>query len=975
MKNIKLIIQISVVTFGILFSVKSGYSQLISDHFFGENAWMPDTIGNSNACQQPPCILYGKLHKQWDNIKNSGSSIIRFGGIAPDRNMPTNYQYIKMIDSIRAKGMEPIIQVPFDNNRYTSQQAADIVKYINITKGKKIKYWIIANEPDLSYSYTTSAQIAKYFRPFASAMKAIDPTILIVGPECAWFNQSILTGLTTPNGPDDITGKDAAGRYYLDIISFHTYPFNGSQTRADVISKLTAPYSLNDNLTLLNTRVANCNATHNRTGAAMLKTAITEANINWQNSSTDNLNGVGANSFIGGQFIAEMMGIGMKNSLDFINIWSVVEGNSIVNNIGFIDGSTNKKKPLYHHFKLLADNFKGNYVHGTTNQINVKSFGSKNSQQTSVLILNEDQYKNYNFTVKLNTASIGASNELNININAGSPKEYTGVISNQSTTLLKFDAAGNLIEKTEYKLSGNADVNLPPTVKILASALTATITTAGATSFCEGGNTTLNANVGVGYTYQWKKDNIAIVGAINSSYIAASSGNYSVSITSAGITTSSPPETITILPGLIATITPQGTTSFIEGNSVVLNATTGTGYTYKWKKDNEFITGATAVSYTAAVAGSYQVEITSGICKALSPSVNVTIMPIAVITASSNVSFCAGGNVILIAKADTGYTFQWKKDNIAITGATDSSYTATLSGNYSVVVTKGGITNTSAGIAVTAMPVPLATITPLGSTTVCSGSVGLQANTGSGLTYQWKKDNNAITGATNYLYSATTSGSYQIRITQGSCTSWSAPIDLSIQSFKTPTITPDGPTAFCSGGKVVLYANTCSDYIYQWKKNGSNIKGATSSTYTATTSGNYQVKITSGSLVGWSAPLSITVSNCKPSGSMASKELTLDSTNVTSLSNEENMNANFEINVFPNPSNGEFTIQLNQENSSKNNIRIQLLNSTGQVVYHNNFSFLNGKEEINVRENIVPGLYILQIIDGNNIRTKRIVIN
>lgn len=462
MKNIKKIFQVSFLTVGLLFSVNSGYSQAISDHYFGENAWMPDTIGNYKACQEPPCILYGKLHKQWGNIKNSGTSIVRFGGIAPDKNMPTNYQYIKMIDSIRANGMEPIIQVPFHNFRYTAQQAAEIVRFINVTKGKKIKYWIIANEPDLVYSYTTAAQIAKYFRPFASAMKAIDPSILIIGPEISSFNQTIMNGLTTPNGPDDITGKDEAGRYYLDVISFHTYPFNGSQTRTQVISKLTAPYSLEANLVYLNTRVAACNTAHNRTGTSSLKTAITEANINWQNSSSDNLNGMGANSFIGGQFVAEMMGIGMKNGLDFINIWSVIEGNTTASNIGFIDPSTKNKKPLFYHFKLLADNFKGTYVHGVTNQANVKSFGSKDDQQVCVLIMNEDQTNNYNYVVNLNNGKSTTSG-LTININAGINREYIGTISNQSSTLLIFNSSGEIIKKYEYSLQENAMANLAPT--------------------------------------------------------------------------------------------------------------------------------------------------------------------------------------------------------------------------------------------------------------------------------------------------------------------------------------------------------------------------------------------------------------------------------------------------------------------------------------------------------------------------------
>ncbi|HXB40651.1 MAG TPA: T9SS type A sorting domain-containing protein [Bacteroidia bacterium] len=463
MKKLKKIIQSALLVISLLFSVENIQAQVISPHFFGQNAWMPDTIGNAAACTEPPCVLYGKLYQEWGNIKNSHASIIRFGGIAADKNIPTDYQYIRMIDSIRANGMEPVIQVPFRNYRYTAQQAADIVKFINVISGRHIKYWIIGNEPDLGYSYTSAAQIAAYIKPFSSAMKNTDPSILIIGPECAWFNQNIINGLTTPNGPDDITGKDSYGRYYIDIISFHTYPFDGTQSRDQVISKLTSAGSLQDNLIYLNTRIASCNNAHGRNGNSVLKTAITEANIDWQNNAGDNLYGVGASSFIGGQFWAEMMGIAMKNGVDFINFWSVAEGNSAASNIGYIDAGTNSKKPSYYHFKLMAENFNGNYVNGTTNQVNVKSFGSQNSQQTSVLILNEDLTTNYNCTVRLNTAAIAGNSALKININAGIANEYNEVVQSQSSVLLIFNSAGVLIKKYEYSLIGNAVANLEPT--------------------------------------------------------------------------------------------------------------------------------------------------------------------------------------------------------------------------------------------------------------------------------------------------------------------------------------------------------------------------------------------------------------------------------------------------------------------------------------------------------------------------------
>src|ERR1041384_11374 len=181
MKKISHILKLIIIALGIFFIGGKLDAQTIPAYFFGQNAWMPDTVGNAAACTDPPCIFNGNLHSQWGKIRDSRATLIRFGGIAADKNMPTNYQYIKMIDSIRAKGMEPIIQVSFHKYKYNAQQAAALVQYINVTKGRNIKYWSIGNEPDLEYGYTSSSQVAAYIKPFASAMKDVDPTILISG--------------------------------------------------------------------------------------------------------------------------------------------------------------------------------------------------------------------------------------------------------------------------------------------------------------------------------------------------------------------------------------------------------------------------------------------------------------------------------------------------------------------------------------------------------------------------------------------------------------------------------------------------------------------------------------------------------------------------------------------------------------------------------------------------------------------------
>ena len=59
-----------------------------------------------------------------------------------------------------------------------------------------------------------------------------------------------------------------------------------------------------------------------------------------------------------------------------------------------------------------------------------------------------------------------------------------------------------------------------------------------------------------------------------------------------------------------------------------------------------------------------------------------------------------------------------------------------------------------------------AAIKVFGNLNICAlGSGHLQANSGTGLTYQWKRNNVNIAGATNRSYVAKTTGSYSVAVT------------------------------------------------------------------------------------------------------------------------------------------------------------------------------------------------------------------
>ncbi len=87
-------------------------------------------------------------------------------------------------------GSEPLIHVRLPGG--TPEQAVALMNYTNEQKGYGVKYWAIGNEPNLYAGKHTdepwdAAYFAAQWRTFAQAMKAADPSILLVGPEITQF--------------------------------------------------------------------------------------------------------------------------------------------------------------------------------------------------------------------------------------------------------------------------------------------------------------------------------------------------------------------------------------------------------------------------------------------------------------------------------------------------------------------------------------------------------------------------------------------------------------------------------------------------------------------------------------------------------------------------------------------------------------------------------------------------------------------
>ena len=398
-----------------------------------------------------------------------------------------------------------------------------------------------------------------------------------------------------------------------------------------------------------------------------------------------------------------------------------------------------------------------------------------------------------------------------------------------------------------YTLGTGCDVTYTMTVDPQPAAV---ITPIGDTMLCPGSFVDLTANTGTGLTYQWY-DGGAIGGATTSTYIDSIAGNFKVRVTNDfGCSLMSPSMAVTVSSVTASITSAGGATVTCYGTGLLLTANVGPGLSYQWQLNGTSIPGAVSSSYSVAdSSGAYTVVVsnTTG-CSMTSNTINITVnpSPAGLVTASGPLTFCYGGSVVLTADAGTGYGYQWYNGGGAIAGANAISYTAAVSGSYTVTETNTyGCSTSSAAVNVTAIPLPDATITPTAgeSLTFCSGgSVTLNTTAGGGDTYQWYNNGLPVSGATSASYTDTGNGHFTVVITDPFGCTASTPSATLVTVVAGPVIEALTPTTFCWGGSVTLAVNVVSatgGITYQWSDNGTPVSGATSAVLNTSLPGNY----------------------------------------------------------------------------------------------------------------------------------------
>ncbi len=274
-------------------------------------------------------LVYGSNYGPWVSLRpetlplaeQSGVTILRYpGGAWGDNNDLEPYHIDQIVDLSRRMGAEPYVHVRVPNG--TPEQAAELVHYANVEKGYGIRYWSIGNEPSL-YEQAgfpfTAEQYATEWRKFADAMKAVDPSIRLIGPEIHQY-----TG--TPNvDPKDSTGADWMRTFLqiagdkVDIVSFHRYPFPATaEKRSATIPELRGDAPTWDDI------IHRLRATIREETGRDLPVAVTEFNSHWSQAVSGEAT---PDSFFSSIWLADVIGRLISQKVDIANQFLLVSGN------------------------------------------------------------------------------------------------------------------------------------------------------------------------------------------------------------------------------------------------------------------------------------------------------------------------------------------------------------------------------------------------------------------------------------------------------------------------------------------------------------------------------------------------------------------------------------------------------------------------------------------------------------------------
>jgi large repetitive protein len=261
--------------------------------------------------------------------------------------------------------------------------------------------------------------------------------------------------------------------------------------------------------------------------------------------------------------------------------------------------------------------------------------------------------------------------------------------------------------------------------------------------------------------------------------------------------------------------------------------------TVQWNLNGSPISGATETLYsltgvTGADAGDYTVTASNGVGDPITSDVaTLSINTIPVINSEPESQSVNQGNSTTLSVGATGtmpFSYQWRKGGVNIDGATSetlgiSNAQPSDAGSYDVVVSNVAGSVTSAAAVITVVEAPVIGTPPQGST-VSEGTEVTFTVSATGtepVSYQWFKDGEAISGATDNSYTIDSAvvgdaGSYTVEVSNAAGTVTSDAGDLVVQFKPVINTQPADQTTGANGSVIftVEAEGNPNELTYQW---------------------------------------------------------------------------------------------------------------------------------------------------------------
>jgi hypothetical protein len=373
--------------------------------------------------------------------------------------------------------------------------------------------------------------------------------------------------------------------------------------------------------------------------------------------------------------------------------------------------------------------------------------------------------------------------------------------------------------------------------------------------------------------------------------------------------------------------------------------------------------GKPKVIYNANFTGNIYIEVLDGNCtNGTEPgpfsyipvyvglryrSYNCATTTASVLTSASS-NICQGSSVLLSVNAAPGAAIQWQLNGQEVPFAITNSYYANIPGAYNALVSLPGSDCAATASNSISLSAATASISFDGLPAICASQPELlNANTGTGLSYEWLRNGVIIPGALQADYSATEAGLYKVIIGFQNCISSDSVLLTLGENPPNFQISYLGSTTFCEGGDVLLESVNVSGYTYQWLLNGQDIPQSNYISFSVDSSGLYSLEVTN------------------PDGCQASSTNTIPITVLDCAKIDDVISTS--IDIHPNPAIDFINLQFAD---IQHGISVSISDVNGRIIFSQSSSSSSQLIQIPVA-NLTQGLYILHIVTDKSNLTSR----